>query len=242
MPLFNQLILIVEDDLDFQNLLIDTLNWIGFTNLKTVTNYDAAINSFIKEDPAMLLIDIDLRSSKSGIDIAHTLNSYYKIPFAFITSNYSDETYERAKATGPVAFINKEISALNLKQVVELGLRQNIRSNKPIDQTVSLEDLFIKIGNVLKKVSLEEVDWFGIDGKYAYVKIAQKQFPLSIYLKELEDLIPKKLFIRTHQSFIINAKKIESINTIKNTIFIKNKELPIGRSYKKNLFNRIKYL
>ena len=245
----NKRILIVENDSDFQEFLVELLSNIGFNNVEIAGNYRDAINLFLKCPPNMALIDIDLRNGKSGIDVAATFNSYQKIPFAFITSNYSDEEYERAKETGPIAFLNKELAELDLRQLIELGLRQaQITKNFDIaneireEESLILNDeIFVRIGNLLKKIPLENIDWFGIDEKYAYLKFGKKQLPLNIYLKELAAIVPRDLFIRIHQSYIINIKKIESINTINNTVTIQNKELPIGRSFKKNFFKRIRY-
>ena len=58
-------------------------------------------------------------------------------------------------------------------------------------------------------------------------------------LADLEEKLGQKEFIRVHQSYMVNIKKIESLNPVRNIIVVKGEELPIGRSYKKNLLNRI---
>lgn len=239
-------VLIVEKDLAFQNSLKNMFKAIGFKKIETAINYEQALNSFLSFSPDIALIDIDLESTRTGIDIAHSFNAYGRIPFVFITSNYSEAEYEIAKEAGPIAFTNKNISALDLRQIVELGLHQCISNSKlkeiPLKTNLFSEEIFIKIGNVLKRIFLKDIDWFGVDGKYAYLKKENKQLPLNIYLKELGQLIPSDLFVRIHQSYIINIKKIESINTVKGIVNIQNEEIPIGRSYKKKFLKRINYL
>lgn len=101
------------------------------------------------------------------------------------------------------------------------------------------EEIYVKIGNVLKKIYLKDIYWFGVDGKHAFAKMEARTYPLSLSLKDLEERLNKKKFIRIHQSFMVDFKKIDSINLIKNIVTIKGENLPIGRSFKKNLLKKI---
>ncbi|MEM6316994.1 MAG: LytTR family DNA-binding domain-containing protein [Bacteroidota bacterium] len=101
------------------------------------------------------------------------------------------------------------------------------------------EEIFVKIGNILKRIHLKEIDWFGVDGKYAYVKTDNRNYPLSLSLKDLEGKLNHDDFIRIHQSYMVDVKKIESINLIDNFVTIKKVELPIGRSFRKQLLSQI---
>lgn len=240
----DKLILIVEDELYFQEALQIYLKKIGFKDLIVANNFDKAVSLFKTYQPDLVLIDVELGEGKSGIDLAETFNTYFQVPIVFITANYNSDVYEEAKKVNPIAFINKEISELKLKQVIELGLLHSNRKDSLLIQhkveTIH-EDIFIKIGNVLKKFFLADIDWFGVDGKYAYAKTRGKNFPLSLSLKDLEERLGQKLFIRVHQSYMVNIKKIESVNPVKNIIIVSGESLPIGRSFKKNLLKRIQY-
>lgn len=104
-----------------------------------------------------------------------------------------------------------------------------------------VEEIYIKIGNVLKKKLLTDIDWFGVDGKYAYAEIKNKRLLMSLSLKELEGRLNNNHFIRVHQSYMVNLRKIDAIDIIKNVIIINGKEVPIGRSYKTNFLDKIEY-
>lgn len=241
----DKLILIVEDELYFQEALQIFLKKIGFNEILLADNIEKAIKLFKTHKPDLALIDVEIGSDQGGIDLAEIFNAFLPIPIVFITANYSSEVYEKAKKVNPIAFINKEISELKLKQVIELGLihsrKNTLFPNYKNEIEPMQEEIFVKIGNVLKKFFLVDIDWFGVDGKYAYAKTGGKNFPLSLSLKDLEERLGQKEFIRVHQSYMVNIKKIESVNPVKNIIIVKGKELPIGRSYKKNLLNRIQY-
>jgi DNA-binding LytR/AlgR family response regulator len=52
-------------------------------------------------------------------------------------------------------------------------------------------------------------------------------------LAELQDILPKKQFIRVHKSFIINVSHIQNIEG--NMIKIEDKVIPISATFKPNL-------
>ena len=49
-------------------------------------------------------------------------------------------------------------------------------------------------------------------------------------LKELENILPAKQFVRIHKSFIVSLKKINTLDG--NTLGVGEYKLPIGKSYK----------
>lgn len=240
-----ELILIVEDEPHFQEALNLFLKKIGFQVI-IADDFEKAISLFKAHQPDLAIIDVEIGIDKTGIDLAEIFNSFLPIPIIFITSHYNASVYEEVKKVNPVAFINKEISELKLRQAIELGLIHGKKNalfpnSSRIEKEPEIEEIFVKIGNVLKKFFLIDIDWFGVDGKFAYAKTRGKNFPLNLSLKDLVKKLGEKDFIRVHQSYMVNIKKIESVNPVKNIIIVNGEELPIGRSYKKNLLNRIQY-
>jgi DNA-binding LytR/AlgR family response regulator len=58
-------------------------------------------------------------------------------------------------------------------------------------------------------------------------------------MKEIESKLGNKEFIRIHRSFIVQIGKIESIELPNLRLEGENQLLPIGGSYKDELFSRI---
>jgi DNA-binding LytR/AlgR family response regulator len=53
-------------------------------------------------------------------------------------------------------------------------------------------------------------------------------------MKKMEELLPGQQFVRVHKSYIVNIKHIDSIE--RNRIFIGKTVIPIGDTYRENLF------
>ncbi len=49
-------------------------------------------------------------------------------------------------------------------------------------------------------------------------------------LRELEEKLPEKKFIRIHKSYIVSVKKIDALEG--NMIEIAGEKLPVGKSFK----------
>ncbi|HWJ28058.1 MAG TPA: LytTR family DNA-binding domain-containing protein, partial [Flavisolibacter sp.] len=73
-----------------------------------------------------------------------------------------------------------------------------------------------------------------MEGLRDYVKIhlknADKPLLFRTSLKAIEPELPLSKFIRIHKSFIVSIESITSIR--KNSIFLKDMELPIGETYR----------
>lgn len=70
-----------------------------------------------------------------------------------------------------------------------------------------------------------------------YIKVitANNSIITKLSLIRFMDQLPKNLFIRVHKSFIINIKEVKAFTS--NSVEMKNKKIPIGRSYKINTLN-----
>ena len=110
--------------------------------------------------------------------------------------------------------------------------------------TTEMEDdyIFVKTESKgkLLKITLAEIDY--IEGMKNYVAIfcGGKKTLVYTSMKELEERLPHKRFIRVHKSFIIPIAKITGIEG--NLLRLKNvtAEVQIGESYKNDLMEIIR--
>ena len=82
-------ILIVEDNVltadDMQMILED----MGYNVVANVTSYEKAIDALNNNTIDLALLDIQLATEKSGIDVGEYIREKFDIPFVFVTSNSS---------------------------------------------------------------------------------------------------------------------------------------------------------
>jgi len=125
-------ILIVENEaiiaLDIQNT-IKKLNY-HVTNI--VSNHDDVIESIEKNEPDIILMDIQLDHDKDGIDIVKSIYETKYIPIIYLTGSYDDETINRAIKTDPIGYLLKPFNAAELKAAILLGLSKNDKLNESL--------------------------------------------------------------------------------------------------------------
>jgi DNA-binding response OmpR family regulator len=108
-------ILIVEDMALTAIEIQQTLKQIGYTVTDIANNYSDALKSIARTEPHLILLDIDIKGEKDGIDLANTLQKTNSIPFIYLTSDNSDETMQRASQTSPSAYLSKPFRVEELK-------------------------------------------------------------------------------------------------------------------------------
>ncbi len=91
---------------------------------------------------------------------------------------------------------------------------------------------FVNVDYSLLKINFADIIW--IEGLKDYVRIHLKSTSKSVItrisMKSIEDQLPSAKFLRIHKSYIVSIENITAIR--KNSIFIKELELPVGENYR----------
>jgi DNA-binding LytR/AlgR family response regulator len=91
-------------------------------------------------------------------------------------------------------------------------------------------------------VNVQDVAWIEVDGKMLNLCTSKDNLLFRASLSDVEERLPSSIFQRVHRAFIIQLKKIESIDLEQNIIMIGNKKVPIGNTYRDILLSRINLL
>ncbi|MEO1263290.1 MAG: LytTR family DNA-binding domain-containing protein, partial [Bacteroidota bacterium] len=76
--------------------------------------------------------------------------------------------------------------------------------------------------------------------EYISIHTSERRFVVQQTMNKMARELSTEKFIRVHRSFLINLLKIESING--NVINIGDKKIPVGASYRKQFFERVRLL
>ncbi|WP_395062194.1 helix-turn-helix domain-containing protein [Flavobacterium sp.] len=136
-------ILIVEDELIIALDIKEILNEEGYDAIIDIVSVEDAIKAIDQFTPSLILVDINLKKDKDGIDLGKYLLEKDTIPFVYITS-YSDKTtLERVSETRPYGYIVKPFKPADLKTTVSIVLHNfrhrnidAIRQNKEINTDI----------------------------------------------------------------------------------------------------------
>ncbi|MDZ4807662.1 MAG: LytTR family DNA-binding domain-containing protein [Bacteroidota bacterium] len=92
---------------------------------------------------------------------------------------------------------------------------------------------FIKTDGKYVKLCFNEILY--VEGCKNYLKIVteKKSYLALLTMKRMEQLLPATIFKRVHKSYIVSLDRIIEFDG--NTVYLKDKELPIGHMYKEIL-------
>ncbi|HMS97948.1 MAG TPA: response regulator [Saprospiraceae bacterium] len=117
-------ICVVEDNIIVADLLCSVLLHFGYSVTEPALSYNMALLIIEKENPDLLLLDIDLSGEKNGIDLAWKLKNELHLPFAFVTAQSDNATFLKAQETDPFAYLLKPVDQELLVNSIESGYQQ----------------------------------------------------------------------------------------------------------------------
>lgn len=225
-------VLVVEDEIIIADNISQFLTEKDYEVTEPALSYDEAIESINRERPDIVLLDIQLSGSKTGIDLAKKLEEVYQLPFIFLTSNSDETTMNIAIDTNPSAFLIKPLNKKQLFAALEIIRR---RKNGTHEVYKNHRNIFVNNGKELVNILLDDVLMIKSDNVYVEINLKNSQrvitrSTLSQFIELLNDD-----FIQTHRSYVVNIKNIDKIG--KSGIFIGVHEVPIGNKYRKQFYD-----
>ncbi|NNC85733.1 MAG: response regulator [Bacteroidia bacterium] len=115
-------ILVVEDESIVAKDIQKTLQRLGYDVPAVASSSVTAMEKIEDIKPDLVFLDIKLKGSEDGIQIAEKIKEQYGIPVIFLTSFVDKKTLERAKITEPYGYIVKPFNENDLQTAVEMGL------------------------------------------------------------------------------------------------------------------------
>ena len=197
----------------------------------------------IIETGAADLVFLDIQMpGLTGIELIRTLQKKPAIILTTAYSEYALEGYELDVADyllKPISFdrfakaVNKVAGRLE-KQVgsISTGL-----SPAGENETTTRDFIFVKSGYKSVKVNIRDILYVEGMKEYVVIHTKDKKFTKLDRMKNMENFLKGKGFIRVHKSYIVSVKNIDAV--FGNTIEINQKQLPLGRSFRDEVNNAL---
>ena len=115
-------VLIIEDEALIAEEISSTLILLDYSVAGIIMNGDRALDAIAHLQPDLILLDIHIKGSLTGIDLAHIIRKKYALPFLFLTAFSDKDTLEKAKKTMPYGYILKPFNETTIKVNLEMAL------------------------------------------------------------------------------------------------------------------------
>jgi DNA-binding LytR/AlgR family response regulator len=240
-------VFIVEDKAVIAESIEKMLMQAGFYVAGKATRGEAVLEQVKIALPDIILMDIQLAGKMDGIATAEKIKETITIPIIYLTDFSDVATVERAKKTQPANYLLKPFDAKGLRIAIEVAFYNTSKGITPPSgeikavETTSFKvenNLFIKDGDMLFRITIEDIIWIEAGGSYCYVHAKTKKYTRTVSLKDFLEELNHPDIIRIHRSHAVNIRHVTSING--NVVMLaaaKNKELQIGENYKQEVHN-----
>ncbi len=195
-------------------------------------NLSEAVLLIEKEKPQIVFLDIQL-SNENGFDLLEKTAADFKLIFVTAFDAYAIRAFE----VNALDYLLKPVNPERLAKAIE-KLNEEKRDAKNELRPLEFDDrIFLELGNRSVFLKVSNISYINSSGDYSEVfTVSGKKFLLEKPLREWEERLPEKNFLRIHRQTIINLEQIEEIESWFNRTFqvrLKNfrETLAVSRRY-----------
>lgn len=206
----------------------------------TKSNYDASV--VFKTDKAddvlnyidnniadVVMLDINLKSSKSGLELAEEIRKRKKNPYIIFTTGHLEYAM--------VAYKYKTFDYLP-KPITYDRLEDTIA--RLFEDANELSKNYIKIDNKNTIIDEAEIQYIKRDGMKLVFHTSSRDYDTYSSFNKFQDKLPTT-YIRCHKSYIANMNQIKDVEPVSGTITFKDgNTCDIGPKYKREFMEVLK--
>lgn len=222
---------VIEDEAVIAETLRMMLENLGYEVPDPALNPKEGLELIRREQPDIVLMDINLNSDIDGIQLAGEVKKLMEVPIVFITSYADGATIERAKKVSPAGYLVKPFTMQDIHAAIEIAMLQ-----KPVPSQVAepVQFLFVKSGTAYIKINPDEIDFIRSEGIYLEIISGTRKWVVRDSFEGLMERLARPRFVRVHKSYCINIDRIDLVEA--DFVKIGPVEIPLGRSKKDELF------
>ena len=225
--------LVIDDEPPAIRLLKSYIEKVPFLECTATTTRPLEALAIIDRDTIdLVFLDIQM-PELTGIQLSKLINiSTTKIIFTTAYPQFAIESYSLNAVDyllKPFEFERFYTAVLKVK-------------GKETTTNVSQTDAFIFIKtdgkNNFEKVYIKDILYIEGLKNYVAIHLFNKQIITYNTLRNIEEYLPKNEFVKIHKSYIVALYHIDKTDSF--SVYVNNKSLPIGDTYKHTFFETIK--
>lgn len=215
---------------------------------------EAAVAAIASQKPGLVFLDVQL-PKMDGFEVLRTIDPRH-LPQIIFTTAY-DRYALKAFEHHAVDFLLKPFTdqrffraLATAKERIQGSAGGNISDHvrSLLDflkrEEVFLKRILIKTDAHIHIVPVEDIQWFEADGYYIKIFSLTESYKLRKTMKEIEQKLDPKVFLRIHRSYIINMGCIKEIQEwFKGDYLVilkSGKKLTISKNYYPKVISRLR--
>lgn len=231
--------LVVDDEPLALDIVADYIRKVPELSLAgTTTSALEALAKVQAGEADLVFLDVQM-PELTGIQFLKIINGKCPVILTTAYPQYALDGYE----LNVVDYLLKPIAFDRFYKSVQKVLQNwTAPSSQPVPQPLHQDHtandfIFVKTEHKIQRVDLDNILY--IEGLKDYISIfTETERVITLQnMKKMEDTLPDNRFVRVHKSYIVAMDKIASIE--RGRIFIGDKVIPIGDTYRDDFFRRV---
>jgi len=230
--------IVVDDEPLAREGLGNYVKEVGFLELVgTCENPVELTNLLNVQSTDLIFLDIQM-PKMNGIDFLKTIQ---RPPLVILTTAFPTYALDGFQLNAldyllkPITFDRFLKSANKAKDYFDLVEKANNGNTARDDKDA--DHFFVKCGSKFEKIFFNDILYAESMQNYVTIYTKNGKYMPLLYLKNLEQNLDTKSFIRVHKSYIVSINKIDGIEG--NEIFIGVHKIPISRNYREQVIQQV---
>lgn len=183
--------------------------------------------AFLRENPVdLIFLDINM-PHLSGLELMEKLRTKPLLVFTTAYAEFALESYEY----NAIDYLLKPFEFGRFKIAIDKA-RERLKNNEQQNTFFFIRDGFSTI-----KIRFNDILLIKGSGNYLDIVTLEKTYSPRMTFNDILDKIPSSVFIRVHQSYLVNLNHIDKIES--NYIFLKEHKAPISGKYREQVQKRL---
>ena len=172
----------------------------------------------------VIILDINLKSSKNGIDLAEEIRKRNNNAYIIFTTGHLEFAMVAYKVK-TFDYIAKPITMERLEETI----------TRLYNDIYSQPKKFLKIDNKNTIIDESEINYIKRDGMKIVFCTDSRDYEIYSSFNKIQDTLPKN-FVRCHKSYIANLDKVSNFEPVEHRfIFSNNTSCDIGPKFKNTM-------
>jgi DNA-binding LytR/AlgR family response regulator len=178
----------------------------------------------------LIFLDVEM----PGLNGFQMLDQLVYQPQVILTTSKEEYAYN-AFEYRVADFLKKPFSYQRFMDAV-----QKVEKQRQQQQEAEENQTFIKVNGKLVRLKYDDILYMESMGDYVKFVTADKKYIALNTMKNLEQKFCGQQFCKVHRSYIVNLSAIDDIQ--ENTLYIKGSEIPVSKSNKSLVLQKINVL
>jgi DNA-binding LytR/AlgR family response regulator len=192
-----------------------------------------ASNLLNKYKAHIIFLDIEM-PVMSGLELVKSLKEPPQIILITSQQEYAVEAFEYDVTD----YLLKPVNSQRFLKSINRA-KENIEAAQKANSTSPLEDqtIFIKENSQFSRLDTNKILYVEAYRDYVNIYTTEKKYTVHTTMKNIDQKLDEAHFMRIHRSYIVQLSKIDSID--ENIVFVNQKMLPIGSSFRDKLMRKL---